>query len=250
MCQKTIGGRPVKQNQTSSTDFKQSASKKAEKKVKTAVLVSGGGLNLQSLIDAGTFGEIPRCELTAVISSNPGAYALKRAEAAGIPGYVVDRELFPSQTVFGFAVLDKLRDLDIELVVLAGFESELTQPIFKHYGGRIIDTRPALMPAFSDEECSGIAIAEAQLKFGVKITGATAYFATEKPNSGPIILQKAVAVREDDTPATLQRRILEEAENVILPRAVALYCSGKLSVSNGTVHIEEPTENSSEKMTK
>lgn len=240
----------MKHNQTSSTDFKQSASKKAEKKIKTAVLVSGGGLNLQSLIDAGTFGEIPRCELTAVISSNPEAYALKRAEAAGIPCYVVDRELFPSQTVFGFAVLDKLRDLDIELVVLAGFESELTQPIFKHYGGRIIDTRPSLMPAFTDEALSGIAIQEAQLKAGVKISGATAYFATEEANSGPIILQKAVAVREDDTPATLQRRILEEAENVILPRAVAMYCEGKLSVTDGTVHITEAAESGSEKMTK
>ncbi|MFB0921326.1 MAG: formyltransferase family protein [Oscillospiraceae bacterium] len=240
----------MKQNQTSSTDLKHSVSKKAEKKVKTAVLVSGGGLNLQSLIDAGTFGEIPRCELTAVISSNPGAYALKRAEAAGIPCYVVDRELFPSQTVFGFAVLDKLRDLDIELVVLAGFESELTQPIFKHFGGRIIDTYPSVMPAFTGEELTGLAIQEAQLKAGIKITGATAYFAAEKPNSGPIILQKAVAVREDDTPATLQRRILEEAENVILPRAVALYCAGKLSVKDGLVHIAEPAEGSSEKMTK
>ncbi|MEA4894741.1 MAG: formyltransferase family protein [Oscillospiraceae bacterium] len=240
----------MKQNQTSSTDFKQTTSKKAEEKVKTAVLVSGGGLNLQSLIDAGTFGEIPRCELTAVISSNPGAYALKRAEAAGIPVYVVERELFPSQTVFGFAVLDKLRDLDIELVVLAGFECGLTQPIFKHYGGRIIDTRSSLMPAFADAELTGLAIQEAQLRAGVKITGATAYFATEKPNTGPIILQKAVAVREEDTAQTLQRRILEEAENAILPRAVALYCSGKLSVGDGTVHISEPDAVCSEKMTK
>lgn len=218
--------------------------------VKTAVLVSGGGLNLQSLIDASVFGEIPQCEITAVISSNPGSYALKRAEMAGIPCYVVDRELFPSQTVFGFAILDKLRDLDIKLVVLAGFDCELTQPIFKHYSGRIIDTYSSLMPAFTDEELSGIRIQEAELNAGVKISGATVYFVTEKPNFGPIILQKAVAVREGDSPAVLQRRILEEAENIILPRAVELYCSGKLSVVKGVVHIAEPLEGDSDKMTK
>ena len=218
--------------------------------VKTAILVSGGGVNLQSLIDARMFGEIPQCELTAVISSNPGAYALKRAEMAGIPNYVIDRELFPSHTVFGFAVLDKLRDLDIDLVVLAGFDCELTQPIHKHFGGRIIDVYSSLMPAFADEGLSGIKIQEAALTAGVKISGATVYLVTEKPNFGPIILQKAVAVREGDSPAALQRRILEEAENVILPRAVALYCAGKLSVVNGVVHIAEPQEDDSDKMSK
>ena len=218
--------------------------------VKTAVLVSGGGVNLQSLIDASMFGEIPQCELAAVISSNPGAYALKRAEMAGIPSYVVDRELFPSQTVFGFAILDKLRDLDIKLVVLAGFDCELTQPILKHYGGRIIDVYSSLMPAFTEQGLSGIKIQEAALGAGVKISGASVFFATEKPNFGPIILQKAVAVREGDSPLALQRRILEEAENVILPRAVALYCAGKLSIVNGTVHIAEPQEGDSDKMTK
>ena len=218
--------------------------------VKTAVLVSGGGVNLQSLIDASMFGEIPQCELTAVISTNPDAYALKRAEMAGIPSYVVDRELFPSQTVFGFAILDKLRDLDIKLVVLAGFDCELTQPIFKHYGEKIIDVYSSLMPAFVQEGLSGVEIHQAVLKAGVRISGATVYFVTEKPNSGPIILQKAVAVRESDSPITLQRRILEEAENLILPRAVALYCAGKLSIADGKVHIAEPQEDDCDKMTK
>ena len=218
--------------------------------VKTAVLVSGGGVNLQSLIDASMFGEIPQCELTAVISTNPDAYALKRAEMAGIPSYVVDRELFPSQTVFGFAILDKLRDLDIKLVVLAGFDCELTQPIFKHYGEQIIDVYSSLMPAFVQEGLSGVEIHQAVLKAGVRISGATVYFVTEKPNSGPIILQKAVAVRESDSPITLQRRILEEAENLILPRAVALYCAGKLSIADGKVHIAEPQEDDCDKMTK
>ncbi len=218
--------------------------------VKTAVLVSGGGLNLQSLIDAATFGELPECELTAVISSNPEAYALKRAEMAGLPTYVVDRALFPSQTVFGFAVLDKLRDMDIELVVLAGFDCDLTQPIFKHFEGRIIDTRSSLLPAFSDTGLDGLKLQEAVLNAGVKLTGATVFFVTGDSGFGPIILQKAVAVRENDTPAALQRRILEEAENVILPRAVALCCAGRLSVVKGIVRMAEAVEDTPDRMTK
>lgn len=218
--------------------------------VKTAVLVSGGGVSLQSLIDAGVFGEIPQCELTAVISTNPGSYAIKRAEMAGIPCYVVDRDLFPSQTVFSFAILDKLRDLDIELVVLAGYDCELSQPIFKHYAGKIIDTYPSLMPAFISEELSGIEIQKAQLAAGIKLTGATAYFVTETPRSGPIIIQKAVVVHEDDTPATLQRRVLDEGENIILPRAVSLFCEEKLSIQNGVVHISGTEDISSDMTTK
>ncbi|MEG2367508.1 MAG: formyltransferase family protein, partial [Oscillospiraceae bacterium] len=204
--------------------------------VKTAVLVSGGGSNLQSLIDAQMFGEIPECEISAVISTTPDAYALQRAAMAGIPSYVVERALFPSQTVFCFAMLDKLRDLDIELVVLAGFEGEITQPVFKHYAGRIIETYPALLPAFLGENLSGLEIQRAVLAAGVKITGATAFFALEKQPSGPIILQKAVAVREDDTPQSLQRRVLEEGENSILPRAVQLFCQGRLRLEGGIVH--------------
>ena len=218
--------------------------------VKTAVLVSGGGLNLQSLIDANTFGEIPQCELSAVISSNPDSYALKRAEMAGIPSYVIDRELFPSQTVFSFAILDKLRDLDINLVVLSGFEFNISQPIFKYYSGKIIETYPSLMPAFTDEGLTSLGVQEEVLKMGVKLTGATAYFVTEKPRLGPIIIQKAVAVREGDTPHTLQRRVLEEGENIILPRAVSLYCEGKLHIENDIVHIVEPERGESVQFTK
>jgi phosphoribosylglycinamide formyltransferase-1 len=218
--------------------------------VRTAVLVSGGGRNLQALIDAGMFGEMPECELSAVISSNPDAYALKRAERAGISAYVVDRALFPSQTVFGFAILDKLRDLDIELVVLAGFECELTQPILKHYGGRIIDTYSSLIPAFTDAGLTGQGIQEAALSAGVKISGATACLIPDKPDERAIILQKAVAVRENDTPASLQNRILEEAENVILPRAVALFCAGRLSLVNGAVRIAGEPDAGAEATTK
>jgi len=218
--------------------------------VKTAVLVSGGGVSLQSLIDAGVFGEIPQCELTAVISTNPGSYAIKRAEMAGIPCYVVDRDLFPSQTVFNFAILDKLRDLDIELVVLAGYDCELSQPIFKHFAGKIIDTYPSLMPSFISQELSGIEIQKAQLAAGIKLTGATAYFVTETPRSGPIIIQKAVVVHEDDTPTALQRRVLDEGENIILPRAVSLFCEKKLSIQNGVVHISGTEDVSSDMTTK
>lgn len=209
--------------------------------VKTAVLVSGGGLSLQSLLDARMFGEIPECELVAVISTRNDAYALKRAEIAGVPAYVVERELFPSPTVFSFALLDKLRDLDIQLVVLAGYDCEIAQPVLKHFGGRIIDTYPSLMPAFTDGEIPLQEVCREAVNAGVKLTGATAYFVTEVPRRGPIILQKAVAVREGDTASALQRRVLEEGENVVLPRAVALYCQGRLSVENGVVHVDEKT---------
>lgn len=207
------------------------------KMVKTAVLVSGGGVNLQSLLDARMFGEIPQCDIAAVISTNPEAYALKRAQMAGIPTSVVERELFPSQTVFCFALLDKLRDMDIQLVVLAGFDGKLTAPIFKHYSGRIINTYPALMPAFTSDGLSDLEIQAAALRAGVKITGATSYFVGEENWHGPIILQKAVAVNDRDTPVTLQRRVLEEGENIILPRTVSLYCEGRLKTENGIVRV-------------
>lgn len=224
--------------------------KRGVKMVKTAVLVSGGGMNLQSLIDSRMFGEIPECELTAVISSNPDAYALKRAETALIPTYIIDRNMFPSQSVFGFALLDKLRDLDIGLVVLAGFDCELTQPIFKHFGGRIISTYPSLMPAFTEAGHSDAEIIEAQLAAGVRISGATAYFVTEGQTAGPIILQKAVAVRHDDSASSLRSRILEEGENYILPRAVDLYCRGLLKTENGVVRIEGLAASAEEELTK
>lgn len=205
--------------------------------VKTAVLVSGGGLNLQSLIDARVFGEIPECDLAAVISTDPGAYAAKRAERAAIPVYIVDRDMFPSRSVFGYALLDKLRDLDIGLVILAGFASALEPPFFKHFGGRIIDTYPSLMPAFTDIDLSEDEVMERQIEAGVRITGATAYFVTPEPKKGPIILQKAVAVRPGETPKSLRRRILEEGENYVLPRAVDLFCRDMLEIENGRVNI-------------
>lgn len=207
--------------------------------VKTAVLVSGGGTNLQALIDANIFGELKNCELTAVISSNPDAYALTRAERANIPSYVVDINIFPNRESFCDALLKKLHDLDIELVVLAGFMYVLTNDFIKEYTNRIINIHPALIPSFCGDGYYGIHVHEKALEYGVKISGATAHFTTTLTDNGPIILQKAVEVHENDTPKTLQQRIMEEAEWVILPKAVSLFCEGRLSVEGRKVHILE-----------
>jgi len=203
--------------------------------VRTAVLVSGGGRNLQAIIDSRLFGEIPNCDLAAVISSREGAYALTRAAAANIATYVVDRAVFPNDHSWGEAMFHKLRDLDIELVVLAGFEQALPENAIKHYKNRIINVFPSLLPAFAGPDDPHAAA----LQYGARITGATAYFVTEEPYSGPIILQQAVEVLPDDTPASLHDRIMEQAEWSILPRAVAMYCTGALAVENGKVKISE-----------
>lgn len=210
--------------------------------VKTAVLVSGGGTNLQAILDSYVFGEIPNCELTAVISSNPEAYALQRAEMAGIPSYVVDVSVFPNRQSFSNAILDKLRDLDIELVVLAGFLYVLDAPVVNAYKNRIINIHPSLIPAFCGDGCFGLRVHKLALEYGVKVSGATAHFVTEECDAGPIIIQKAVDIREDDTPKTLQRRIMEEAEWKILPLAIKLFCQGRLSVEGRIVHIAPEAE--------
>ena len=204
--------------------------------VKTAVLVSGGGTNLQAVMDAHLFGEIPNCELTAVISSDPEAYALIRAKSANIPTYVVDRSLFPNSASFSTALQQKLEDLDIELVVLAGYTQPIGGPILRAYENRIINVFPSLLPAFGDCDGSSLEPYETALRQGVKLSGATAYFVTTE-GTGPIILQQAVEVWEGDTPKTLQRRIMEEAEWKILPRALALFCQGALHIEDGVVHI-------------
>ena len=205
--------------------------------VKTAVLVSGGGTNLQAIIDAHIFGELPSCELTAVISSNPEAYAIVRARSSGIPVYVIDVGVFPNRASFSNAVLNMLRDLDIELVVLAGFMYILDPPVFKRYRNRIINIHPSLIPSFCGEGCYGIRVHEKVLEYGVKLTGATAHFVTEVADEGPIIMQKAVEILEGDTPQLLQRRVMEEAEWDILPKSVGLFCDGRLEVEGRRVRI-------------
>ncbi len=206
--------------------------------VKTAILVSGGGTNLQAVMDAHLFGELPGCELTAVISSDPDAYALTRARSANIPAYVVDRAVFPNAASFNTAVLQKLQDLDIELVVLAGYAHKLGAAALRAYENRVISTHPSLFPAFLYCDGGSLEPYEKALEAGVKLSGATAYFVTDG-DGGPIIAQQAVEVWEGDTPKTLQRRITEEAEWKLLPKAIALYCQGRLTVEGGLVRITD-----------
>jgi len=206
--------------------------------VRTAVLVSGGGTNLQAIIDANMFGEIKNCELVAVISSNPDAYAIQRAQYAGIPVYVVDVTIFPNRLSFTKALLEKLIDLEIELVVYAGFNYIVGPQLISAYENRIINIHPSLIPSFCGPGYFGLRVHEAVLAFGVKITGATAHFATEVADDGPIILQKAVQVLEDDTPGSLQRRVMEEAEWKILPEAISLFCERRLVMDGRIVRIK------------
>ncbi len=204
--------------------------------VKTAILVSGGGTNLQAVMDSHLFGEIPNCELTAVISSDPDAYALIRAKSANLPTYVVDRSLFPNAQSFNTAVEQKLQDVDTELVVLAGYIHPLGQSVLKAYENRIINVCPSLLPAFGECDMNSMEPYDQAIRAGVKLSGATAYFVTEG-HTGPIILQQAVEVWEGDTPKTLQRRIMEEAEWKLLPRAIAMFCQDLLRVEDGVVHV-------------
>lgn len=204
---------------------------------KIAVLVSGGGTNLQALIDAQGRGEIVNGEITAVISSAPGVYALERAAKAGIPGYVLDRKSSPSSQAMTTALVDRLKELSIDVVVMAGFMTIVTKELFEVYENAIINVHPALIPSFAGPGCYGLHIHEKALAYGVKVSGATVHFVTEECDSGPIILQKAVDVLPDDTPETLQRRIMEQCEWKLLPQAVSLFCQDRLRVEGRTVRI-------------
>ena len=201
------------------------------------VLVSGGGTNLQALIDAQSRGEIKNGAITAVISSRPDAYALERAKAAGIPGYVVARKDFPGNREMTQALVAKLRELNADLVVLAGFMHILTEEMVQAYPNAILNVHPALIPSFCGKGAYGLHVHEMALAYGVKVTGATVHFVNEEPDGGPIVLQKAVEIREGDTPEVLQRRVMEEAEWKLLPLAVSLFCQDRLSVEGRCVHI-------------
>ncbi len=211
-----------------------------------AVLVSGGGTNLQALIDAQRRGEIVGGEIAAVISSKPGAYALERARRAGIPGYVVSRKDYDTNQAMTAALVDKLSGLDIDLVVLAGFMVIFTREMVDTYPNAILNVHPALIPSFCGKGYYGLHVHEKVLEYGVKLSGATVHFVSEECDGGPIVLQKAVEVEEGDTPETLQRRIMEQAEWVILPRAVSLFCQGRLKVEGRTVRILKPLNLSKE----
>ena len=204
-----------------------------------AVLVSGGGTNLQALIDAQQAGKLQGGEIVAVLSSRAGAYALERAAKAGIPGYVVARKDFDSNQAMTLALVEKLKELSIDLVVLAGFLHILTSEMVAAYPNAILNVHPALIPSFCGKGAYGLHVHEMALAYGVKVTGATVHLVTEEPDGGPIVLQKAVAVREGDTPELLQRRVMEEAEWIILPQAVSLFCQDRLTVEGRIVHIKE-----------
>ena len=207
-------------------------------KKRIAVLVSGGGTNLQALIDAQGRGELGGGQIAAVISSKAGAFALTRAEKAGIPGYVLPRKEFASNQAMTVALVEMLKKLDIDLVVLAGCMIIFTEELVQAYPNAIMNVHPALIPSFCGQGYYGLRVHEEALKYGVKLSGATVHFVSAECDGGPIIAQKAVEVRTDDTPETLQKRIMEEAEWKLLPQAVRLFCEGRIAVDGRTVIIK------------
>ena len=211
-------------------------------KLRIAVLVSGGGTNLQAIIDGIAAGSIKNTEIAAVISNNAGAYALRRAEKAGLPGIVLSPADFSERTAFNSALKEKIDTLEVGLIVLAGCLIRIPEELIDAYENRIINIHPALIPSFCGRGFYGLKVHEAALERGVRISGATVHFVTSGLDAGPIILQKAVRVEEDDTPEILQKRIMQEAEWKLLPEAVNLIAAGRVKVENGRVHISAPEE--------
>lgn len=205
--------------------------------MKIAVLVSGGGTNLQALIDAEARGDIRDGEICAVISSNPNAYALERAKRAFIPSYVLRRADYDSAEGYGAALHELLTQLGAGLVVLAGFMTVLPESFCRDWSGKVINVHPSLIPSFCGEGFYGLRVHEAALAKGVQVTGATVHFVSEVVDGGAIILQKAVAVQPDDTPESLQKRVMREAEWELLPKAVSLFCQGRLHIEGERVTI-------------
>ena len=205
--------------------------------VRVAVLVSGGGTNLQAIIDAQHRGELGGGEIAAVISTKEGAYALERAAKAGIPGYVIPRKAYESNQAMTIALVEKLKELDIQLVVLAGCMVIFSHELVDNYPNAIMNVHPALIPSFCGKGFYGLHVHEAALNYGVKLSGATVHFVSEECDGGPIIAQKAVPVLEGDTPETLQKRIMEEAEWKLFPEAISLFCQGRITVEGRNVRI-------------
>ena len=199
-------------------------------KVRIAVLVSGGGTNLQALIDAQNAGIIKNGEIALVISNNPEAYALRRAELAGISSEIISSKEYKDQTVFENKLIESLNENHIDLIVLAGFMRILSSDFTSKYPKRIINVHPSLIPAFCGKGFYGLKVHEAVLSYGVKVTGATVHFVNEIPDGGEIILQKSVSIRKDETPESLQQRVMRQAEWIILPRAVELVSKDILTI--------------------
>jgi phosphoribosylglycinamide formyltransferase len=205
---------------------------------KAAVLVSGGGTNLQAIIDAKASGLIRNAEISLVISNNPSAYALTRAKNAGIKAICISPSEFDSREAFNKALTDALIEAEVDLVVLAGFLVIIPREMVEKFRNRIINVHPSLIPSFCGTGCYGLKVHEKALSRGVKITGATVHFVDEGTDTGPIILQKAVEVKDGDTAETLQKRVMEEAEWKILPEAIELVASGQVKVVDGkTVRV-------------
>ncbi len=205
--------------------------------MKIAVLVSGGGTNLGALIRAKNEGRLPSGELSLVISSKSDAYALTRASEAGIPSVVMSPKSYADRREYSLALADTLVKSGAELIILAGFMCVLDGVFFEHFENRVINVHPSLIPAFCGNGFYGLIPHKAALARGVKLTGATVHFVNRETDGGPIIIQKAVSVRDDDTPETLQKRVMEEAEWNILPEAAELFCSGRLEIVENKVII-------------
>ena len=203
------------------------------------VLVSGGGTNLQALIDSEKRGEIKGGKITCVISSKPDAYALERAKKADIPTKVIARKEYPDSVSYSKALLEALDSEKADLVVLAGFMTILDECLTKKYAYKIINVHPALIPSFCGEGFYGLKVHEKALEYGVKVSGATIHFVNEKADAGAIILQGTVNVENDDTPEILRRRIMENVEWKLLPKAVSLFCQDKITIKDGKAYVNE-----------
>ena len=206
--------------------------------LKLAVLVSGGGTNLQAIIDAISAGKITNACISVVISNNANAYALERARAHGIEALCISPKDFESREAFNQAFLDKLNSYNVDLVVLAGFLVVLPEMMIKEYTNRIVNIHPSLIPSFCGKSFYGLKVHDAVLARGVKVTGATVHFVDAGTDTGPIILQKAVKVKDGDTSKELQRRVMEKAEWKILPEAINLIANDKITVTDGIVSLK------------
>ena len=203
-----------------------------------AVLVSGGGTNLQALIDAQNRGEIKNGKITCVIASKPGVYALERAKNNGIATRVIPRKEYGDIASYTRAVTDALLEEKADLVVYAGFMTILDSQVVKAFEGKMMNVHPALIPSFCGKGFYGLHVHEAVLESGVKLTGATVHFVTEDCDAGPIIMQKAIDIKNDDTPETLQKRVMEQCEWVILPKSVSLFCEGRIKINGNKTEIK------------
>lgn len=203
-----------------------------------AVLVSGGGTNLQALIDAEKRGEIRGGRITCVISSNPDAYALERAKQNDILSVIIPRKEYPDSKSYSAAILKELQAQNADLIVLAGFMTILDECVTKAYPYKIINVHPALIPSFCGEGFYGLRVHKAALEYGVKVSGATIHFVNEKADAGAIILQGTVEVANDETPETLQRKIMENVEWKLLPKAVSLFCEDRITITDGKAYVD------------